>query len=380
MVWAMKNHSSKVLLILILLSARTIPSDAQVMVEAVKSPHELRIPAGFELGLGTGYTLPHRDMMQHLVSGHSRRIAISYGWELSGGWTENRSSNGKPWQGFEIAWTDLGGDALGSVTSALWMTRFPCIIGHTELGLGAGWSSNPWDADNAPSSVAMSTRFNAGLHAAWTFPIRSTERSQWCVKTSFTHFSNGAISLPNLGINNIGISILHQWREENILPQRKLNESRSTSPSPLIFELSIRSGARDVGLPGGALHPIFNVHLLGLYHSNRAKSKSRCWAIGNDVGYNQSLRITGTKSAAENPVNRLQYSVLGGIRWDFHRVQLTALQGWTFTNPDLELGRSYLMVTMQYECSPSVAIELGLKSSQFRADYPFIGIRHELGN
>lgn len=380
MTWALKNHSNKVLVILILLSARITPFNAQVKVETVHPPQEVWFPAGIELGLGTGYTLPHRDMMQHLVNRHSRRIALSYGWELSGGWTKNRNSHGTHWQGFEVAWTDLGGDALGSVTSALWLTRFPCILGSTELGLGAGWSSNPWDAENAPSSVAMSTRFNAGLHAAWTFPIRSTKRSRWFVKTSFTHFSNGALSLPNLGINNIGIDLLHQWREENILPQRKLNESPSTSPSPLTIEMSVRFGARDVGLPGGALHPIFNVHLLGLYHSNRVKSKSWHWAIANDIGYNQSLRVTGAEFAATNPINRLQYSVLGGIRWDFHRVQLTALQGWMFTNPDSELGRSYLMVTMQYECSPSVAIELGLKSFQFRADHPFIGIRYEFGN
>jgi hypothetical protein len=102
--------------------------------------------------------------------------------------------------------------------------------------------------------------------------------------------------------------------------------------------------------------------------------------VANDLGYNQSLRVTGAASGGNDPMNRLQYSILGGARWDFNRIQVTALQGWMFTNPDQELGASYLMVTIHYACSPAMAIELGLKSFQFRADYPFIGFRHQLGS
>ena len=369
MTTAWKNNSCKILWVHLLIATIAVPSSAQT------GP---TLPSGIELGLGSGYTLPHRDMMQHLVTGHSKQIAIGCGWNLSGGWTDRRDATGHYWHGVELAWTELGGDALGTMTSALWLTRFPSKIGHTELGLGAGWSSTPWHAESAPSSVAISTRLNAGLHAAWVFPILRTPRSAWLVKARFTHFSNGAISLPNLGINNIGLDLRHQWRDEHDIPQRRLTSYREERRGALALEMSLRAGVRDVGLPGGELHPIFNVHVLGLHHSKR--SPSRAWVVANDLGYNQSLRVTGAASGANSPLNRLQYSILGGARWDFNRIQVTALQGWMCTNPDQELGAMYLMVTMHYECSPAVAIELGLKSFQFRADYPFIGFRHQLGS
>lgn len=337
---------------------------------------KLRIPSGLELGIGGGYVLPHRALMQHLVTDHSKRMTIAYGKHITGGWTERRKPRGTHWQGIELGWTDLGGESLGSIASAVWITRFPgSKWSNGELGIGVGWSSRPWDVVEAPSSVAISTRWNAGLHAAWSILLFEGERSAWTAKVRFTHFSNGALSLPNLGVNNIGVDLQHQWRENHHLPQQKLKDYQTKNRTPFAIEMSVRGGARDVGLPGGALHPIFNLHLLG--HHKFKRSQSARWVLANDIGYNQSLRVSGRASGDGRPVDRLQYAALGGVRWDFNRIQITALQGWMITNPDLDLGSSHLMVTMHYECNSAVSVELGLKSFQFRADYPYLGIRHQ---
>ena len=336
----------------------------------------LRIPAGLELGIGSGYVLPHRALMQHLVTDHSKHMTIAYGKHIFGGWTEKRTPNGTHWQGIELGWTDLGGESLGSIASAIWITRFPTSKrSNGELGIGVGWSSRPWDVVEAPSSVAISTRWNAGLQAAWSLLLVDRERSAWFIKMRFTHFSNGALSLPNLGVNNVGIDLQRQWRENSHLPQQKLKGYKPDNRIPFAMEMSVRGGARDVGLPGGPLHPIFNLHLLG--HHKFKRSQSARWVVANDLGYNQSLRAAEGTSANSRPLNRLQYGALGGIRWDFNRIQVTALQGWIFTNPDIELGSSHLMVTMHYECTSSVSLELGLRSFKFRADYPYLGIRHQ---
>jgi hypothetical protein len=344
----------------------------------IRADFNLHLPVGMEIGFGIGYVLPHRNLMQHLVTDHSKRISMAYGRQLVGGWTEGRQLKGTHWQGVELAWTYLGGEQMGSVASALWLTRFPrSKWGRGELGIGAGWSSLPWDAIKAPSSVATSTHLNAGLHAAWCIRLFQAERSVWTIKARITHFSNGAISLPNLGVNNMGIDVQHQWRDNHQIPQQRLTDYSQYNRVPFSLEMSARAGVRDVGLPGGALHPIFNLHILGYHKAKRSKSAG--WALANDIGYNQSLRVTSESSGGINPMDRLQYSVLGGIRWNFHRIQLTALQGWMCTNPDLELGRSHLTVTMHFEMNSAVAVELGLKSFQFRADYPYLGIRHQFG-
>gem|GEM_PF-339978 len=336
------------------------------------------IPAGIELGLGMGYVLPHRNLMQHLVTDHSKRMSVAYGKQIVGGWTEGRHPEGTHWSGIELAWTELGGAALGSIVSGLWLNRFPgSKWGYGELGIGVGRSSRPWDPIDAPSSVAMSTHWNAGLHAAWCISVFDGQRSAWTIKTRFTHFSNGALSLPNLGINNFGIDLNHQWRENHQVQKHTLKAFNPKTRIPFTLEMSLRGGARDVGLPGGPLHPILNLHLLGHHKIKRAQSVG--WAVAHDIGYNQSLRVTRAATGAVPPLGRTQWAVLGGLRWDFNRIQVTALQGWMLTNPDLELGHAHLMVTMHYKVNSAIAVELGLKSFQFRADYPFIGIQHQFG-
>ena len=339
----------------------------------------LLIPAGTEMGFGAGYVLPHRSLMQHLITDHSKHISVAYGKNMIGGWTEGRNAKGMHWQGIEMGWTNLGGEALGSIVSALWITRFPASKrGKGEVGVGLGWSSRPWDVVDAPSSVAISTRWNAGLHAAWSMLLLEGERHAWIIKARFTHFSNGALSLPNLGVNNISVGLHHQWRKNNHLPQQTLKNYNADKNKGFRLEMSLRGGARDVGLPGGALHPVFNLHLLGRHKFKRSNSAS--WVFAHDLGYNQSLRISGASDGVRRPLDRLQYAALGGVRWDFNRIQVTALKGWVFTNPDLELGSSHLMVTMHYECTSSLSVELGLRSFQFRADYPYLGIRHQFSS
>ena len=96
----------------------------------------LLIPAGTEMGFGAGYVLPHRSLMQHLITDHSKHISVAYGKNMIGGWTEGRNAKGMHWQGIEMGWTNLGGEALGSIVSALWITRFPASKrGKGEVGV-----------------------------------------------------------------------------------------------------------------------------------------------------------------------------------------------------------------------------------------------------
>lgn len=318
-----------------------------------------------------GYALPHRAEMLALVTGHSHGVGIRRGnWDRAG-WRANWSQHGPVWQGVELGWLDGGSDELGSVASALWLIKIPIRTNwHAELGTGIGWASAPYDPINRPLSIAIGTRWNAGLHLGTSVTIASGDRAFLALGAGLTHFSNGALALPNLGINNVHIrmrgGLLNDSRSQEVAHAHSTPQHRWT------YALAVRSGMRDVNLPGGPRHPVISA---GAY-AQRHISGAFAWTGALDLAHNQSLRAYHLQPL--NPREKLQLSSLLGVNLHFGNAHLMLLQGWVWTRPDEALGRRHLQAVFAYAFGTQWAIEAGLRSFRLRADYPFIGLRFSL--
>lgn len=315
-----------------------------------------------------GYALPHRDEMLALVTGHSTGVALRLGSWTEEGWRANWSAKGRVWQGLELGWLSGGSAELGDVASALWRIDLPLRPRlHFELGTGLGWATAPYDPVERPLSIAIGTRLNAGLHLGTAATVLEGASGRISIGAGLTHFSNGSLALPNLGINNVHI---------------RLRASRSTAAfaTPQMaafpeaqhgwkFSGAFRAGARDVNLPGGPLHPILG----GALYAERSKKPSHSWAFALELAHNQSLRAYQLEPLL--PWEKLQLSSLAGVQLHFGNLHLMMLQGWVWTRPDQALGRYQMQSILAYDCAPSWSIELGLRSFNLRADYPFLGVR-----
>ena len=315
-----------------------------------------------------GFALPHRDEMLALVTGHSAGVALRLGSWHTEGWRAHWSANGPVWQGLELGWLCGGSDELGNVASALWRVDLPLRPRwHVELGAGAGWATSPYHPVDRPLSIAIGSRFNAGLHIGTSATVLNGESGRMSIGAGLTHFSNGALALPNLGINNVHIR-LRASRSTTVWPAPQTSTHAET---PLMWRFSgaFRAGARDVHLPGGPLHPIVS----GSLYAERSTKPGLSWAFALELAHNQSLRAYQIEPL--RPGQKLQFSSLAGVDLHFGNMNLMVLQGWVWTRPDQALGRHLLQSILAYDCSPVYSIELGLRSFNLRADYPFLGVR-----
>lgn len=318
-----------------------------------------------------GYALPHRSEMLALVTGHSHGVALRYGGWSQSGWRAHWSQHGPVWQGIEFGWLHAGSAELGEVGSALWVVKIPVRPAwHAELGTGLGWATAPYDPIDRPLSIAIGTRLNAGIHLGTTATVLSRDGGHLAVGAGLTHFSNGALALPNLGINNVHIRVRAGLNVNHPTHAKEEDASEISHSGAWRWGLALRTGMRDVNLPGGALHPVVSG---GLY-TQRITSEAFAWTGAIDLAHNQSLRAYHIAPLA--PLRKLQLSSLFGIQLTFGNSQLMLLQGWVWMNPDEALGRRHLQAVFAYDMHKHWAIETGLRSFRLRADYPFIGLRY----
>lgn len=322
-------------------------------------------------GASLGYALPHRSEMLALVTGHSRGLNARIGnWETTG-WRQNWSQHGPVWQGVQVGWLNGGSDELGNMASAMWLVALPVRSRwHLELGTGMGWSTAPYDPVERPLSIAIGTRLNAGIHLGTSVRLVQREAGWIALGAGLTHFSNGALALPNLGVNNLHIHARAGWATSHQSKGSRVTEDNDPAEG-WRWAIAARAGARDINLPGGVLHPTISTSAYAL----KRVDATHAWTLALDLAHNQSLR-----QFSEIPLTmpqKLQFSSLAGVNLNFGRAHLMLLQGWVWTHPDKALGRRHLQAILAYDVHPSWAIELGLRSFRLRADYPFIGIRYQ---
>ena len=324
-----------------------------------------------------GYVLPHREEMNALVTGHARGVGFRMGTAGKEDWRSGWSRKGDVWQGVELGWLYGGSASLGHVISALWILELPISkSAHAEVGAGLGWATAPYDMQDRPLSIALGTHLNAGLHLALSQQLRTFNSSVLSLSGGLTHFSNGAVQLPNLGINNIHLGLTLERR----------GNARATDEATLLTTGSndaehfarwtttaaVRAGVRDVPLAGKPLHPISSAMIAT---ERRWNQRWGC-LFALDITYNQSLRALSSEPLATN--ERIQLASGIGNQWHFGRAHLALLQGWVWTNPDHILGRRHLHTALAYEINEHVSFEIGLRSFRLRADYTFLGIRFRL--
>ena len=315
-----------------------------------------------------GYVLPHRSEMHALVTGHSWGFGAERGsWSQNGWRAEWRDGRGI-WEGVEYAWLDAGSSSMGQIVSAMWKVKIPVWRSVTgELGSGLGWALSPYDLEKRPLSFALGTHLNAGLHLGLSAKLVDLGSHEAVITAGLTHFSNGAVSMPNLGINNLFLRLC-------LIPQRFIDHAPLPQNSLEIPQVkwsgfsAIRTGIRDVNLPGGVRHPVSSCMAGVLRHYSTRFAA----VVAADLSYNQSLRET--TGIALSAMQRTQWASQLGVDVCFGRAHLVLLQGWVWSNPDAALGRRHLHAAFGYELWPQWRLEIGLRSFRLRADYAYLGI------
>lgn len=153
-----------------------------------------------------GYVMAHRREMQRLITGHSLAATIAGEW-----W----SKSAKDWHrvylnpsiGGELDWIGLGNpDELGHALCGNLNIRLPFNASlqrshGLRMGIGAAYLTRRFELKENNHNTAIGSRFNACIVLEYDARFRLSNALWLNTGLRMTHFSNGAYSIPNLGLN-----------------------------------------------------------------------------------------------------------------------------------------------------------------------------------
>lgn len=266
-----------------------------------------------------------------------------------------------------------------------------------EIDLGVNFNMHPYDAVTNPRNHSIGTRCNLhvglGLFLEWRLSSRLDLRTGYC----FTHFSNGAMRMPNMGINMAG-----PYAELVCALNRPSSEKASDVRSPrqwrLDYDLSFLCSSRqipywqsDSNLKSPYVdrnYPVYGLSFSTLVVPN-CKFK---WGPAIDLVYDESVnaRAYGDTQDDGSYYDRIVLSPLRdrftlGLslkgEYTLPRVSFFANAGYNFLHKSERDSRFYQVLGVKLYLLRSVFGTFGIRASRFQqaqyfyfsAGYTFTG-------
>ncbi len=313
----------RLFLVCLALLALTHPVAGQAFsADSVAVPQ--RSPVAFGLLHQQSFIMAHTAPVRHLSYAHPASFEGQIEWQTTGREAWHRAWR-LPKVGVSVVYTDYHQRALGtSVAVSAYVTKFiyrsPRQQVHFRTGVGLGWFSNPFSvADNRVNTI-VSTHLNAAIHFRFDYTRRLTDHLDLETAVALQHYSNGATSKPNFGINMPTLAAGLSYHPARWTPPA---QKRALAPLPpdqrrWFLDAATSVGWRQWGIRDRQRYLVNGVHV---QVGRRVNVKNNLVA-GLDYFYDRSLLVQRVQDS----------SIQGGPNVDVRKVGIVAGQ-------ELLLGR-----------------------------------------
>lgn len=346
---------SKFLLLIFILS--DFVGEAQMSV----FPKSIGIRAGY------GFIIPHSSNIEPLIKGHIPSFEINYRYNFSGV-KEWEKTYRYPYSGIAFHYMNFSNDDVGSAISILPYFAFPIkknklLDAHFRIATGLAYITKKFDLlENRKNQMTGST-INAGVDLMLQANWKIDRKIHFLTGISLTHYSNGAFSLPNTGINVVSIN---SGLTLNIGDPVAVNHNKFP-----ILRRTLKWIAwggfwlKEVGQVNGAKYAAatFSVNALKRY------SMKGSYGGGVDLMYDRSM-------LKRDP--NLSTPVRAGVvfAYEIHigKMSIPIQQGFYAFDPFKKDLFLYQRIGWRYHIKQNFIAQLTLKSHLFTADYAELGI------
>ena len=246
---------------------------------------------GVETNVMYGKVFKHTKKFRADVPDHSSAYEVNFVQQTFGkkAWHQRRKY---PLAGFGFAYTNYGLDSIyGKCLSIYPNLQLPIIRWRNfewtlKAGFGLGYATKHfertpvWDTLN----TAIGSHFNNYTFFGTDFRYRIDKHWDIQLGGNFSHISNAAFRLPNLGINMYGAHIGVRYFPVSSTPERIVKDLPKLK-NRLLIQGRIGIAGTEAGAPDGPLYPIY---IVSAYASKRYASKNKAFA-GLDYSYNPSI-------------------------------------------------------------------------------------------
>jgi hypothetical protein len=250
-----------------------------------------------------------------------------------------------------------------------------------EMGLAINWGAfNPL---TNKQNIAIGDDETAFLDLGTSFEYKISPKISVELGISLSHFSNGALKLPNYGINTIAPRIVFQYRPSEtkyVKPKTQL----ITNKEKFEWQISIYGGANNVLYTGNDIDSLSKYK--GVYFPqtgiltsvNRMLGKKSKIGLGFGLGYNGSanskILVDGTELDEEKatPKEGFELSIFPSYEFVLARASIIIQPGFYLIRQKYEGRRPfvYQRVGIKYHFTQNIFAGLNLRAYDFyKSDY-----------
>ena len=280
-------------------------------------------------------------------------------------------------------------EELGSPTAAYGFFKGPFfrwkkLSFNYNTGFGLTWNWQPYDSEANPYNIAIGSYrtvyIDVGLSLDWQFTRRFTAT----IGVSFTHFSNGATSIPNMGLNLSApsIGLKYNFKKD---PPEKIGHKIPDYKDNWEFLVVMMGGVKQVEFD--TTNTGLSTKYLGVNYGvfafmptiNRQISHMVKFGAGLDFAYDGSINAqidisnNGELALADVPFSdKISLSIFGNFELVAGRLVLLVQPGYTFWRVEIEGQKPafYQRAGLKYMVWKDLFLGINIKAHDFgTADY-----------
>lgn len=358
-------------------------AQAQVVDTAKKSPPNILTNLQLEARWTGGFVMAHRPTVVYLQRKHIQGFEVTLAKPLSGN---------QPWHtfypravlGVTFQHSNLGyDDVLGKAYGAYAFLRFN-VWGKKgarlrfSIGEGLVYITKPFDKLENHKNVTIGSHVNALINMQLTYEQRITKNIFLNAGIGFTHYSNGAFTTPNLGLNMPSVSLGATYKFYPEPVEKKYQKNEFTRSRRIIPSFILCAGGKQIYPPDGKRYGTYTFMANFLY------------PIGIKSGLLLTLDVFNDRSIAaiieyNNPGTRLNYFqtfrpgiAIGHDLW-LGRMSFVFQAGvypYTYYKGD---GRIYSRIGLRYLFGKHLLANITLKTHFAKADNVEFGLGYSFG-
>ncbi|WP_233636158.1 acyloxyacyl hydrolase [Hymenobacter setariae] len=316
------------------------------------------------------FILKHTAAVNHLAASHPTGFELNVQRQTTGaaawhGWYKY------PKAGLALVYYDYHNPALGqSYAATVYLSKSFLRTQRQDLsfrlGTGLAWFTSPFDLQTNRKNVIVSSSLNATLQLRLEYDYALTPHLGLLLGVALNHYSNGATTKPNFGINLPSVVLglnYHQQRPASTLPY--------LAPAPadvktnfLLVSTSLGYKQRELGI-----YEKYLVNSLTIAAGRRVNRKSNL-LVGLEGFYDRSL-LAAQKDTARNQAQLVDVKKAGiflGHELLFGRLAFVSHLGFYVYNPYKSNGFYYERLGLRYQFTNVVFGAVDLKIHRGTAD------------
>ena len=326
-----------------------------------------------------GFILRHHESIGYLIHGRPTGISLNLLQHTYGN---------KPWESifnypdvaFSLSYYDLKNNAeLGKMIAVSSGMAFH-LLGRPPfksdlqffLGLGLGYCTNPYDHDtnNMNTLISSTISYNGNFKLAYYYHVN---RFEFGVGIKGTHFSNGGIKKPNLGLNFVSLDLEMRYRLTKDEPDYLAIEQKLGIDKRIHWGGTFRIGWMEPQQIGAGSMPVYSLAFLG---QKRLSLKSQI-DFGVEGFMNKGIAyevLHGPPIGGEPDYKRI--GVLFGHELLVNKLAVVTHLGFYVYKPYYPNERFYMRVGLNYYFNKHLYASFALKTHFAVAELFEYGIRY----